>query len=482
MCAAVSAAVLGCALGANAQAQPEEATPAPAAPAQAEQQVPPAPQAAAPPEPQPAPAADAAPGTPQRSGPAIDLAEEHQAAPAPDAPATADSASSLHLGVDASGEQVLSRGLQPERMAQHGTVVGGYGQFNLTSLKIGPDADFETRANVRRLVLFLSHHITDDIQVYTEFEWENALACSTCAGSAEVEQAFVDWKLAGDALALRAGLVIVPMGIINEWHEPPVFNGVDRPMTDQLIIPTTWRELGVGFAGRFAEMYSYQLYLTTTLDPLGLSASGIAGARAQGSLAPAEAFAVTGRFEVEPLLGVIAGASFFLSDTGSNADFYAPSGRKRDLSIPVLGYALDARARRYGFEARALWTQFFLPESDDLMRTARADGSPLFPNVDETGPIPTRVQGGYVELGYDVFHELHLGHQLVPFVRLETYDTQAAVPKGYEKNPFLDVDEMTAGLSYRPIAQLVFKADVQLRDRRLGYDELQLDGGLGYMF
>jgi hypothetical protein len=92
------------------------------------------------------------------------------------------------------------------------------------------------------------------------------------------------------------------------------------------------------------------------------------------------------------------------------------------------------------------------------------------------------VQGGYVELGYDVFHELHLGHQLVPFVRLETYDTQAAVPKGYEKNPFLDVDEMTAGLSYRPIAQLVFKADVQLRDRRLGYDELQLDGGLGYMF
>jgi hypothetical protein len=68
------------------------------------------------------------------------------------------------------------------------------------------------------------------------------------------------------------------------------------------------------------------------------------------------------------------------------------------------------------------------------------------------------------------------------FVRLETYDTQAAVPDGYKRNPALDIDELTAGLTYRPVTQLVFKTDFQLRDRRYGWDEFQYNLGFGYMF
>ena len=213
-----------------------------------------------------------------------------------------------------------------------------------------------------------------------------------------------------------------------------------------------------------------------------MTSVGLSSAITEGSFAPAESAALTGRFEVEPVLGVIAGAAFFLSDTGSNGDFYTASGRKRDLSLPLLGYALDARARRFGFEARAVWTQFFMPNSGELMSARGADGSPLFPNADETGPVATRIQGGYIELAYDVFHPFHITHELLPFMRLETYDTQAAVPHGYKANAELDVNEMTVGLTYRPIRQLVFKSDVQLRDRRLGYDELQVDAGVGYMF
>jgi hypothetical protein len=410
-------------------------------------------------------------------GPMIELAPE-PAAPEPQAAAE----SGLQIGVDASDDRTLERGLQPERMKVHGTVIGGYGEFNLTAQKVGPDADFDTRANVRRLVLFVAHDFTDEIEVYTELEWENAMACPDCEGAVEVEQAFVQWKLLGDALALRAGLVLVPMGIINQWHEPPVFNGVERPSTEQAIIPTTWRELGVGFTGSVAEFCHYELYLTTTLDPTELGPDGLIGARRQGSLAPAEAFALTGRFEVEPLLGLIAGASFFASDTGGNADFYHPSGSAWNLSVPILGYALDARVRRWGFEARALWTQFFLPNSEDLMQAARKDGSLWYPNLAETGPIPERIEGGYLELAYDAFHLLGITHALLGFVRLEIYDTQAGVPDGYSANPLLDVQELTAGLTYRPIPQLAFKADVQLRDRRLGLDELLLNLGMGYMF
>jgi hypothetical protein len=479
---ASAALVLLCAAPLHAQPaeqpvvpQPGEPVPAPAAPEATPQPAtapPSTPETAAPPA-----AAPPAPAPPPTSGPTIELPPE--AATEASEP---NEQTAVHFGVDASDERVMTRGLQPVRLEQQGTVIGGYGQFNLDSLKVGEAKDFKTQANLRRIVLFVSHHLTDDIAVYTEFEWENALACDGCAGSAEVEQAFVDWKLLGDKLALRAGLVLVPMGIINQWHEPPVFHGVERPMVDEFIIPTTWRELGAGITGHLGEIYHYELYLTTTVDPTRLGPEGLSPALTEGSLAPAESGAVTGRFEAEPVLGVIAGAAFFLSDAGGNGDFFTVSGRKRNLFLPILGYALDARARRFGFEARAVWAQFFMPNSGDLMSARREDGSPLFPNADMTGPVATRIQGGYIELAYDVLHEFHTTQELLPFIRLETYDTQAGVPKGYKANPRLDVNELTTGLTYRPIRQLVFKSDLQLRDRRLGWDELQVDVGMGYMF
>lgn len=434
----------------------------------------------APPPPAAAPTRtpQAAPPPPPAAGPQIELPpEETAAAPAEPPPL-------VQFGAPVKREAALSRGLTPERMAQPTTVVGGYGQFTLNSLRVGPDKDndFTTRANLRRIVLFVAHPITDDIRVYSEFEWENALACDGCNGSAEVEQAFIEWNLLGDALALRAGLVLIPMGIINQWHEPPVFHGVDRPNVDSFVIPTTWRELGLGVTGKLAEIWHYELYLTTTLDPLRLDSSGLQPALSLGSLARADAFAVSGRMEVEPLLGVIGGIAFFASDLGGNGDYFRRNGNKRDLKLPLIGYALDARMRRYGIEARVVWAQFFFPNAGDLMGALRADGSSLFPNLDATGPLPERIQGGYIELAYDVFHELHLQHELLPFVRLETYDTQAKVPTGYRREPSLDVDELTLGLTYRPIAQLAFKGDVQLRDRRYGLDEIQVNFGFGYMF
>jgi hypothetical protein len=441
--------------------------------------------------PEPAPAPDSAPAsapepTPAQPeatptlpspapGPTIDLPPEPPPEPAPPA---------IQFGAPVEREEALTRGLTPERMAQPTTVVGGYGQFNLNSLRIGPDNDndFITRANLRRIVLFVAHPITDDIRVYSEFEWENAIACDGCNGSAEVEQAFVEWNLLGDALALRAGLLLVPMGIINQWHEPPVFHGVDRPAVDTVIIPTTWRELGLGITGELAEIWHYELYLTTTIDPLRLDATGFQPALTFGSLARADAFAVTGRIEIEPVLGLIGGVSFFASDIGGNAEYYRRNGAERDLKLPLLGYSIDARMRRFGIEARLVWAQFFFPNAEDLMKAYREDGSALFPNIDTTGPLAQVSLGGYVEVAYDVLHPFQVSHELLPFIRLETYDSQAKVPSGYRRVPQLDIDELTLGLTYRPIPQLAFKSDVQLRDRRYGLDEIQIDLGFGYMF
>ena len=274
-------------------------------------------------------------------------------------------------------------------MSQSGTVIGGYGQFVLNALRQGSDGRFNVRANVERVVLFVAHPITDDIRVYTEFEWENAGVCARCQGSAEVEQAYVQWRLAGELFALRVGLVLVPMGIINQWHEPPVFHGVERPMVDQLIIPTTWRELGVGFVGNWQQLLRYELYVTTTLNPMLLDQNGLGDATTMGSLAAARAFAVSGRAEVEPWLGVIAGASFFLSNTGPNGDYFDADHQRRHITLPVLGYALDARMRRAGFEARAVWAQFFLPNSDDLLTAFTKEGNPVIdPIMMGGGTVP----------------------------------------------------------------------------------------------
>jgi len=423
------------------------------------------------------------------SGPVIELAPDDlpSAETEPPIAAPPQRDPTVRFGTRGPIEDPLLRGLAPYRRMGSRTVIGGYGQFNVNSLRTGPASvsDFQTRANLRRLVLFVAAHLSDKIELYTEFEWENAIACQSCNGSVEVEQSIIDWHLYKEAVTLRAGLVLVPMGIINQWHEPPIFNGVDRPSFDSVIIPSTWRELGVGFTGRFLDKFQYELYVTTPLDPTRMGPDGFISARTLGSLARADSAAVTGRLEYEPILGLILGGSFYASDVGPNGDFYDANGNELSLHLPIAGYEFDARIKRIGIEARVIWSQFFMPNAADLMQTYRENGSEYFPNVATTGPIPLRTHGGYVEFGYDVLFPFHKTSQaFVPFVRAEMYDTQAKVPQAYEDetNPALDVQELTMGVSYRPIPNYVLKFDVQLRDRRLGYDDLQINGGMGFMF
>ncbi len=379
-------------------------------------------------------------------------------------------------------DDVLLRGLQDQRLATPTTVVGGYAQLQARWLGVGAAPDWVGDATVRRLVLFVAHTFSDapvPMRAYTELEWENAVAGPGQPGAVEVEQAFLEADLAGDALAVRGGLLLVPFGIVNQWHEPPVFHGVDRPTLDQVLIPTTWRELGAGIAGQ-PGILRYELYAMTGLDASGFDDSGIGGGRRSGAFSTARAGALAGRLEAEPTLGVVLGASGYASDAGPSAPWYDTVGARRDLALPVLGAEVDARTRWRGIEARALAAGFWLPESDDLMEARRADGSAYYP--DGASPVPTRMRGGYVELGYNVLQPTASTMELVPFARLEHVDTQAAVPETTVANPLRTLNEGTFGVTWRPTSGVAVKGDVQLRDRRLGDDELQWNLGLGWMF
>jgi hypothetical protein len=364
------------------------------------------------------------------------------------------------------------------------TTIGGYGQLDLKFLRVGFGNDFDGRANVRRVVLLVGHQWTDAIRSYVELEWENAVTCAACQGIAEVEQAYLEAAILGPQLAVRAGLILVPMGIINRSHEPPAFFSVDRPSFDQSIIPTTWRELGVGLVGRLHDRWRGELYLMTGLDPTHLGPDGIGGGRSSGMLAPVRSGALIGRIELEPWLGAVAGLSGYASDMGPNGAFFDASGARVWPHFPLFGWAFDARARRAGSELRLVAAQFFMPRSGALMDTRRADGSLYYPDPATTGAIPNRTQGGYVELAYDLLRLVSRGTtaQLLAFARAEHYDTQAAVPFPFHAQGQLDVNELTAGLSLLPIRQVVAKADFQLRDRRYGLDELQINFGIGWLF
>jgi hypothetical protein len=403
-------------------------------------------------------------------GPVVELAPEDAAAGPKPTPLI-----SFGSGRPPEGEEIYGLSEQRFRAAAASlahTSIGGYGELAVYGLSTAGATRVWT-ADARRVVLFVAHSFTDSIRVYTELEVEHAK-------QAEIEQAYIDWKVIGDYLGLRAGLVLVPMGITNEVHEPPIFNGVARPSVETIVIPTTWREIGAGFFGRPVEPFRYELYAMSGLDPLGFTSSGFSGATGAGEQSKAKAWAVAGRVEYEPLLGVVVAASGYATDAGQNGNFFNKTGHEVDIRLPVLGFSLDARMKRHGLEAKILYTQWNFPNSGALMQAYAAKSVPLF--TDKTNPVPTVLRGAYAELGYNVFHPTKITHELVPFVRVEAYDTQAGVPTGYVGNGAYNVREVTMGASYRPIREVVVKADFMLRYRFVGPDESQANIGIGFMY
>src|SRR5256885_1353947 len=186
---------------------------------------------------------------------------------------------------------------------QERTTVGGYGEVHYTNAT-GPNTP--GRATLRRFVVYLAHSFDDRLSVRSELEVEDArVEPGGTAGELEIEQAFLDYRLP-DWLTLRTGLVLVPVGIINETHEPPTFNGVARPGFDNDVLPTTWREIGIGAAGTIAGAggggggggggLAYRGYVVNGLRAQGFAAGqGIREGRQEGQDATFANPSVTGR-------------------------------------------------------------------------------------------------------------------------------------------------------------------------------------------
>ncbi len=326
-----------------------------------------------------------------------------------------------------------------------GSALGGYGELTLNVPSNAPGV-----VDLRRLVLFFGHDFTGRIRFYSEFEVEHAVASSSDQGEAEVEQAYLDGLLSR-RFNLRGGLVLMPMGIVNVYHEPPSFNGVDRPDVDLFVIPSTWREPGLGIFGEIVEGLRYQLYVVGGFDANGFTAeSAIREGHQEAQLAYAGDYGAIARLDYEPRLGTVIGASAYGATSGNTLT--STVGR-----VPVGLFDIDARWHKGGFAARVEIALLLVGDAGKLDR-ALAEGTP---DQQGAGPVAWQSRGAYAEIGYDVLRIFAPSSEqaLSAFARFDYADTQARMPSGFAARSEFRRTSQMGGLVYKPIPQIALKMD-----------------------
>jgi len=349
-----------------------------------------------------------------------------------------------------------------------GPAASGYGEALLEffddSRDDGSESGAVDRFDFLRAVVYFGYKFSDSWIFNSEIEFEHASTSE--GGSASVEFAYLDY-LYRDALNLRTGLVLVPMGWLNELHEPTVHLGAVRPRTENRIIPTTWRENGIGAYGAFGG-FEYRTYVINGLDASGFSAKGLRSGRQKGARAKAEDFAWVGRLDFTGVPGLTAGLAGYLGDSGQ--DLEDVDGDSIPVGTSILDLHVEYRYR--GLELRGLWAR---AELDDVARLNESLDYEGNQSVGET------LEGGYLQAGFDVLAGRGKS-SLTPYLRWEQINTQQEVPDGWSADPANDEQLLTLGLAYQPIEQLIFKAEYQNIDNEAGTGVDQFNLSMGYIF
>ena len=320
-----------------------------------------------------------------------------------------------------------------------------------------------------RFVLLVTYRFSDRLRFTGELELEHAFVEGLEeAGELELEQAYLDFLLTR-SFNVRAGMLLMPMGIINERHEPPVYYGVERPFVDTFIIPSTWFEVGAGVHGEVGHGWRYRAYVTAPLNAAEFSADeGIREGRQKGAESNIGRAAATGRVEYVGVRGLTAGASVW---TGRSGFEFRPR-----FDVPVTVWDGDARYSRDRLELRAQFARVSIDNAGELNATL-ALRTGVNPN------IASVLQGAYFEAGYRVISGARFG-DVGAFVRYEDFDTQYRMPAGYVPLEEFDRNAWVAGATYWPDPDIAIKADyVVLRNRSAVIaSPNQFNLGLGWWF
>lgn len=348
-------------------------------------------------------------------------------------------------------------------LKKSGVSIAGYGEVVYENYAKerdnGSAATSKDKVDYLRNIIYVGYRFSDLVVFNSEVEFEHGSTGK--GGEVSVEFGYIDLLLS-PRVNIRAGMVLAPVGIVNEKHEPPTFFGTLRPGVERLIIPSTWRTNGAGVYGEAMSGLHYRAYVVEGLKMANFSSGdGIRGGRQSGANAVAEDLGVTGRLEYLGIEGVAFGASFYTGNSGQ--------GEKDSLGAVINArtnvLSLHGEAAWRGLELRALFAQTTVDEAERVAGYQRwRSGAASAPVIGST------MSGWYVSAGYDVMPLLIPGsiHYLAPFVLYEAYNTHAAVPSGSTKSAANDRTTLVAGLTWKPHPNVAFKVDY--RDNTNGAD------------
>jgi hypothetical protein len=355
--------------------------------------------------------------------------------------------------------------------APRGVSIGGYGEMLYQNYSSQTDAGASApsssidQIDFLRQIIYVGYRFNEKFLFNSEIEFEHA-ATDRPGGGAFVEFAYIDY-LVSPAFNVRAGLLLLPVGLLNELHEPTIFLSARRPDVENLIIPSTWRENGVGIFGDIGPI-TYRSYLVNGLDASGFSSSGLRSGRQKGGVAKADSFSWVTRVDFVGVNGLLVGGSAYLGQSG-----YYPTTPGAFVNVPTRIYEAHIDWKWRGLEARALGVVAELDNVTDLNAAKALTGA---------SSVGSRLTGSYVQLGYDVFANCEGDSALIPFVRWERMNTQDRVPDGFTSSGANSTTIMTYGAAFKPIEQIVVKFDYQdyKKENDSGVD--QFNAALGYNF
>ncbi|MBT8218768.1 MAG: hypothetical protein KJP00_03035 [Bacteroidia bacterium] len=351
--------------------------------------------------------------------------------------------------------------------------IGGYAGIHFNQ-PLNGDLRQNGTVDVHRLVMLFGYNFDPNLSFITEIEFEHVKEVF-------VEQAFVNYRIK-PWMNFRAGLLLIPMGIVNEFHEPTTFLGVERPTLDKYIVPSTWREIGLGLQGNIIDAsLSYQFYLVNgfaSYDGQGKlkGSSGLRGGRQKGAEAIMTSPNFTGKISYYGIRGLNLGLSLYTGNSqtslydGMDQSNPLEVNRADSSRIQTTMLGLDVR---YTYKGLKLRGQF---------NSARL-GNTLEYNSFTSADMGSRISGYYFEAAYDLLRAVNANSQLFPFVRYEHLNTHASTEGELQANKAYHLTTTTIGIDWVLSNGVAFKADYQfLKNKGQNSGTNQLNLGVGVWF
>jgi len=372
---------------------------------------------------------------------------------------------SLGLDVVQADSSIMGLGPAASKVYQvtQGVSIGGYGEILYEGFadtrEDGSPATSLDAIDALRAIVYFGYKFDDRLLFNSEVEIEHA-------NEAYLEFAYLDYMLT-ETVGVRGGLLLAPLGLVNELHEPPVFIDAKRSFTENRIIPTTWRENGIGLFGN-GETLTWRVYVMNSLNGAGFNASGLRGGRQRGTRALAESLGLAARADYVGTPGFAAGVSAFYGGTGQGRVL---NGVEVTGNLLVWDAHLAYQTR--GFDLRALVAGASLNDAAELNQLNNLTGA---------AGVGDGMLGWYVEGGYDVLSGVNTPHQLQPFARYEKANSQDSMVPGNTAGPGNDIRAISLGLAWRPAPQVVLKVARQLISNGASTGTDQWNGQLGWLF